>query len=59
MDAEKRAITVANAERFVKEMEEKFAGERKPPRPMLLIAEQKVAKTRYDLEDTAGALWLR
>jgi HlyD family secretion protein len=52
VDAEKRAITVANAERFVKEMEEKVAGERDAAAADVAIAEQKVAKTRYDLEDT-------
>ena len=52
VDAEKRAITVANAERFVKEMEEKVAGEREAAAADVAIAEQKVAKTRYDLEDT-------
>lgn len=62
VDAEKRAITVANAERFVKEMEEKVAGERDAAAADVAIAEQKVAKTRYDLEDTQrimGALTLR
>jgi HlyD family secretion protein len=62
VDAEKRTITVANAERFVKEMEEKVAGERDAAAADVAIAEQKVAKTRYDLEDTQrimGALTLR
>jgi HlyD family secretion protein len=62
VDAEKRAITVANAERFVKEMEEKVAGERDAAAADVAIAEQKVAKTRYDLEDTQrimSALTLR
>jgi multidrug efflux pump subunit AcrA (membrane-fusion protein) len=62
VDAEKRAIAVANAERFVKEMEEKVAGEREAAAADVAIAEQKVAKTRYDLEDTQrimNALTLR
>jgi multidrug efflux pump subunit AcrA (membrane-fusion protein) len=62
VDAEKRAITVSNAERFVKEMEEKVAGEREAAAADVAIAEQKVAKTRYDLEDTErimAALTLR
>ncbi len=62
VDAEKRAIAVANAERFVKEMEEKVAGERDAAAADVAIAEQKVAKTRYDLDDTQrimGALTLR
>jgi HlyD family secretion protein len=62
VDAEKRAIAVANAERFVKEMEEKVAGERDAAAADVAIAEQKVAKTRYDLEDTQrimSALTLR
>ena len=52
VEAEKRAITVANAERYVKEMQEKVAGERDAAAADVAIAEQKVAKTRYDLEDT-------
>ena len=52
VEAEKRAITVANAERFVTEMEEKVAGEREAAAADVAIAEQKLAKTRYDLEDT-------
>jgi HlyD family secretion protein len=62
VDAEKRATAVANAERFVKEMEEKVAGERDAAAADVAIAEQKVAKTRYDLEDTQrimSALTLR
>jgi multidrug efflux pump subunit AcrA (membrane-fusion protein) len=62
VDAEKRAIAVANAERFVKEMEEKVAGEADAAVADVAIAEQKVAKTRYDLEDTQrimSALTLR
>jgi HlyD family secretion protein len=62
VDAEKRAIAVANAEQFVKEMEEKVAGERDAAAADVAIAEQKVAKTRFDLEDTQrimGALTLR
>ena len=62
VDAEKRAITVANAERFVTEMEETIAGEREAAAADVAIAEQKVAKTRYDLEDTQrimNALTLR
>jgi len=52
VEAEKLAITVANAERYVKEMQEKVAGERDAAAADVAIAEQKVAKTRYDLEDT-------
>jgi multidrug efflux pump subunit AcrA (membrane-fusion protein) len=52
VEAEKRAIAVANAERYVKEMEEKVAGERDAAAADVAIAEQKVAKTRFDLEDT-------
>jgi HlyD family secretion protein len=62
VDAEKRAIAVANAERFVKEMEEKVAGEREAAAADVAIAEQKVAKTRFDLDDTQrimNALTLR
>ena len=62
VDAEKRAIAVANAERFVTEMEEKVAGEGDAAAADVAIAEQKVAKTRYDLEDTQrimSALTLR
>jgi HlyD family secretion protein len=62
VDAEKRAIAVANADRFVEEMEEKLAGEREAAAADVAIAEQKIAKTRFDLEDTQrimSALTLR
>jgi HlyD family secretion protein len=62
VDAEKRAIAVANADRFVKEMEEKLAGEREAAAADVAIAEHKIAKTRFDLEDTQrimSALTLR
>lgn len=52
VDAEKRAIAVANADRFVTEMEEKLAGEREAAAADVAIAEHKIAKTRFDLEDT-------
>jgi len=52
VEAEKRAITVANAEQFVKEMEEKLAGEREVGAADVAIAQQKVDKMKYDLEDT-------
>jgi multidrug efflux pump subunit AcrA (membrane-fusion protein) len=62
VDAEKRAIAVANAERFVRELEEKLAGEREAGEADVVLAAQKVDKTRFDLEDTErimGALTLR
>lgn len=62
VEAEKRAIAVANAERFVTELEAKVAGEREAAAADVAIAAQKVAKTRYDLEDTErimSALTLR
>ena len=52
VDAERRAIAVANADRFVKELEEKVAGEREAGEANLALAQQKVDKTRFDLEDT-------
>jgi multidrug efflux pump subunit AcrA (membrane-fusion protein) len=52
VDAEKKAIAVANADRFVKELEEKLAGEREAAEADIALAEQKVGKTRFDLEDT-------
>jgi HlyD family secretion protein len=52
VDAEKRAITVANAERLVKELEEKVAAEREIGAADVAIAQQKVDKMRYDLEET-------
>ena len=52
VDAEKRAIAVANAERFVRELEEKLAGEREAGEADITLAQQKVDKTRFDLEDT-------
>jgi HlyD family secretion protein len=52
VEAEKRAITVANAERLVKELEEKLAGEREIGAADVAIAQQKVDKTRYDVAET-------
>jgi multidrug efflux pump subunit AcrA (membrane-fusion protein) len=52
VDAEKRAITVANAERLVKELEEKLAGEREIGTAEVAIAQQKVDKMRYDVDET-------
>jgi RND family efflux transporter MFP subunit len=52
VDAEKRALTLANAERFVVEMEEKLAGEREAAAADVAMATQKVEKARYDVEDT-------
>jgi HlyD family secretion protein len=52
VDAEKRAIAVANAERFVKEIEEKLAGECEVTAADVALAQHKVDKTRFDLEDT-------
>jgi RND family efflux transporter MFP subunit len=52
VDAEKRAIAVANAERFVKEIEDKLAGEREIGASDVAIAQQKVDKTRYDVAET-------
>jgi RND family efflux transporter MFP subunit len=51
VDAEKRAITVANAERLVKELEEKVAGEREIGAADVTIAQQKVAKMRQDVAE--------
>lgn len=56
VDAEKRAIAVANAEQVVVELAEKLAGEREAAGADVVIAEQKVAKIRYDLEDTQRIL---
>jgi HlyD family secretion protein len=52
VDAEKRAIAVANAERSVKELEEKLAAEREIGAADVAIAQQKVDKTRYDVAET-------
>lgn len=52
VDAEKRAIAVANAEHRVREMEEKLEAEREIGAADIAIAQQKVDKTRYDVEDT-------
>jgi RND family efflux transporter MFP subunit len=52
VDAEKRTIAVANAERLVKELEDKVAGEREVAAVDVAIAQQKVDKTRSDLEET-------
>lgn len=52
VDAEKRAIAVANAERVVKELEEKLAAEGDIAAAEVAIARQKVDKTRYDVAET-------
>jgi RND family efflux transporter MFP subunit len=52
VDAEKRAIAVANAERLVKELEDKLTGEREIGAADVAIAQQKVDKTRYDVAET-------
>jgi RND family efflux transporter MFP subunit len=52
VDAEKRTIAVANAERLVKELEDKVVGEREVAAVDVAIAQQKVDKTRSDLEET-------
>jgi multidrug efflux pump subunit AcrA (membrane-fusion protein) len=52
VEAEKRAITVANAERLVRELEDKLAGEREITAADLAIAQQKVDKMRYDVGET-------
>jgi multidrug efflux pump subunit AcrA (membrane-fusion protein) len=62
VDAEKRAITVANAERLVTELEEKLAGEREIGAADVAIAQQKVDKMRYDVHETEtliGSLTLK
>ena len=52
VDAEKRSIVVANAERLVKELEEKLSAEREIGAADVAIAQQKVDKTRYDVQET-------
>jgi RND family efflux transporter MFP subunit len=52
VDAEKRTITVANAERLVNELVEKLAAEREIAAADVAIARQKVDKMRYDVQDT-------
>jgi RND family efflux transporter MFP subunit len=52
VDAEKRAIAVANAGRLVEELEERLAAEREVAAVDVAIAEQRVRKTRSDLEET-------
>ena len=52
VDAEKRTIAVANAERLVAELEEKLAGEREIGAADMTIAQQKVDKMRYDVDET-------
>ena len=52
VDAEKRAIAVANAERVVKELEERVAAEREVAAVDVAIAQQRVDKMRSDLEET-------
>ena len=52
VDAEKRAIAVANAERLVEELEERVAAEREIAAVDVTIAQQRVGKMRSDLEET-------
>jgi multidrug efflux pump subunit AcrA (membrane-fusion protein) len=52
VDAEKRTITVANADRLVNELVEKLAAEREIAAADVAIARQKVDKMRYDVQDT-------
>jgi RND family efflux transporter MFP subunit len=52
VDAEKRAIAVANVERLVQELEEKLAAEREIGVADVTIAQQKVDKMRYDVDET-------
>jgi HlyD family secretion protein len=52
VDAEKRAIVVANADRLVKELEHKLAAEHEIGVADVNIAQQKVDKTRYDVQET-------
>jgi RND family efflux transporter MFP subunit len=52
VDAEKRTIAVANADRLVKELEERLAAEREVAAVDVTIAEQRVRKTESDLEET-------
>jgi multidrug efflux pump subunit AcrA (membrane-fusion protein) len=49
VDAEKRAIAVANADRLVKELEEKVNAEKEIGAADVAIAEKKVEKMRYDV----------
>jgi multidrug efflux pump subunit AcrA (membrane-fusion protein) len=52
VDAEKRAIAVANADRLVTEREETLAGEREIAAADVAIASQKVDKMRHDVDET-------
>jgi HlyD family secretion protein len=52
VDQEKRAIALAKAERTVKELEEKAAAEREIAATDVAIAQQRVDKARYDLDET-------
>jgi RND family efflux transporter MFP subunit len=52
VDAEKRTIAVANADRLVKELEERLVAEREIAAVDVAIAEQRVRKARSDLEET-------
>jgi HlyD family secretion protein len=56
VEAGKREIAVANADRFVAEMHEKLAAEREAGAASVAIAEQKVAKVQYDVDDTRRIL---
>jgi HlyD family secretion protein len=56
VEAGKREIAVANAERFVAEIEEKLAADREAGAASVAIAEQKVAKVQYDVDDTRRIL---
>jgi RND family efflux transporter MFP subunit len=52
VDAEKRAITVANADQLVKELEAKLAAEKEISAADVAIARQKVEKMRFDVAET-------
>jgi RND family efflux transporter MFP subunit len=52
VDAAKAAIVVANADRFIVEMEETVAGEGEAAAADVAMARQRVAKLRFDLDDT-------
>lgn len=56
VEAGKRAIAVANAERFVAEMEQKLAGEREVADAEVAMAARKVEKIRFDLDNTRRIL---
>jgi HlyD family secretion protein len=56
VEAGKRALTVANAERFVAEMEETLAGERDLAAADVAMAARKVEKARFDLDNTQRIL---